>query len=185
LRQALSHEGGVGATDFEAALTAATTALAGADPDSAMIVYLGDGMITSGARNLDALRTELAGKAHFVGVGVGDGPDTQTLDALAAATGGYATTFDLSDDLGWRAFDLVAATISALFPDALPAAYVMTGATDSRHFTRICDHVYRFAPFRMDAAQRHAVHSYDEHLGVEAFLAGIDWYQALIEGLPQ
>jgi tetratricopeptide (TPR) repeat protein len=113
LRQALAHEGGVGATDFEAALQAATAELAGVDPDTAMIVYLGDGMITSGARNLDALRTELAGKAHFVGVGVGDGPDTQTLDALAAATGGYATTFDLSDDLGWRAFDLVAALHTA------------------------------------------------------------------------
>ena len=36
----------------------------------------------------------------------------------------------------------------------------------------------------MTAAQRQAIHSYDEHLGVDAFLAGIDWYQALIEGLP-
>ena len=110
---AVEHEGGVGATDFEAALAEATKQLAGVDPDSAMIVYLGDGMITSGARNLDALRTELAGKAHFVGVGIGDGPDTQTLDALAAATGGYATTMDLADDLSWRAFDLVAALHTA------------------------------------------------------------------------
>ena len=85
------------------------TLLAGVAPDDAMIVYLGDGVITSGARNLDALRAQLAGKAHFVGVGVGDGPDTQTLEALAAATGGYATTIDLADDVGWRAFDLVAA----------------------------------------------------------------------------
>jgi len=83
------------------------------------------------------------------------------------------------------AYDLVAETVAAHFPDAIATPYVQTGATDSRHFTRICDHVYRFAPFRMDAAQRHAVHSYDEHLGVEAFLAGIDWYQSLIERLPQ
>jgi len=109
LRHSLEHEGGVGATDFEVALAAAAVQLAGVDPDSAMIVYLGDGMITSGNRHLDALRAELAGKAHFVGVGIGDGPDTQTLGALAAATGGYTTTMDLADDLGWRAFDLVAA----------------------------------------------------------------------------
>ncbi|HEY5948786.1 MAG TPA: tetratricopeptide repeat protein, partial [Kofleriaceae bacterium] len=63
----------------------------------------------SGTRQLDTLRARIAGKAHFVGVGVGDGPDTQTLDALAAATGGYAATIDLSDDIGWRAFDLIAA----------------------------------------------------------------------------
>ena len=66
-------------------------------------------MITSGARNLDALRAQLAGKARFIGVGVGDGPDTQTLETLAASTNGYATTIDLADDVGWRAFDLVAA----------------------------------------------------------------------------
>jgi carboxypeptidase PM20D1 len=82
-------------------------------------------------------------------------------------------------------FDLVAGVVDEHFPDALVTPYVQTGATDSRHFTRICDHVYRFAPFRMDAAQRRAIHSYDEHLGVEAFLAGIDWYRALIERLPE
>jgi hypothetical protein len=113
LRQRLDSEGGVGATDFEAALAAAVQQLVGSDPDSAMIVYLGDGLITTGARNLDALRAELVGKARFVGVGVGDGPDTQTLGGLAAATGGYATTMDLADDLDWRAFDLVAALHTA------------------------------------------------------------------------
>jgi carboxypeptidase PM20D1 len=83
------------------------------------------------------------------------------------------------------AYDLVAATVTDRFPDAIATPYVQTGATDSRHFTRICDHVYRFAPFRMDAAQRHAIHSYDEHLGIDSFLRGIDWYQALIEALPR
>jgi tetratricopeptide (TPR) repeat protein len=109
LRAALRGEGDVGATDFALALDAATKLLAGTNPDDAMIVYLGDGLVTSGARQLDALRRQLAGKAHFIGVGVGDGADTQTLEALAAATGGYSTTVDLADDLGWRAFDLVAA----------------------------------------------------------------------------
>jgi carboxypeptidase PM20D1 len=60
----------------------------------------------------------------------------------------------------------------------------MAGATDSRHFTRICDHVFRFAPFAMNAAQRQAIHSYDEHLGVDAYLAGIEWYRLLLESLP-
>ena len=83
-----------------------------------------------------------------------------------------------------EAFDLLVETIAARFPDAVPAAYVMAGATDSRHFARICEHVYRFAPFRMTAAQRQAIHSYDEHLDVDAFLEGIAWYRLLIESLP-
>jgi carboxypeptidase PM20D1 len=82
-------------------------------------------------------------------------------------------------------FELLARTVAEHFTDAVVAPYVQTGATDSRHFTRICEHVYRFAPFRMTAAQRRAVHSYDEHLGVDAFLAGIAWYRSLIESLPE
>lgn len=81
-------------------------------------------------------------------------------------------------------FDHVATLVAEHFPDAVVTPYIQAGATDSRHFTRICSHVYRFAPFRMTAAQRRAIHSYDEHLGVDSFLAGIDWYQGLIEGLP-
>ena len=82
-----------------------------------------------------------------------------------------------------EAFDLLAATIAADFPDAVVSPYVMMAATDSRFFTGICDRVYRFAPFRMSKAQREAIHSYDERIGVDDFVAGVDWYQHLIEGL--
>lgn len=83
-----------------------------------------------------------------------------------------------------EAFALIESTISELFPDAVPAPYVMMAATDARHFTAICERVYRFAPFRMTKAQRQAIHSYDEHLGIDAFLDGVRWYRTLIERLP-
>ena len=86
-----------------------------------------------------------------------------------------------SDD---PAFALLEQTITDVFPDAVPAPYVMMAATDSRSFARICDRVYRFAPFRMTKAQREAIHSYDEHIGVDDFLDGVRWYQRLIESLP-
>jgi carboxypeptidase PM20D1 len=60
----------------------------------------------------------------------------------------------------------------------------MMAATDARHFTAICDRVYRFAPFRMSKAQREAIHSHDEHLGVEDLLDGVRWFRRLVEGLP-
>ncbi len=109
LRRALGTEGGIGATDVAGALDSALPLLAGVAPEDATIIYLGDGVITTGATQLDALRAKLAGKAQFVGVGLGDGVDTRMLAGLAAATGGYATTIDLADDLDWRALDLVAA----------------------------------------------------------------------------
>jgi carboxypeptidase PM20D1 len=84
-----------------------------------------------------------------------------------------------------HAFEFLESTIGELFPDAVPAPYVMMACTDSRFFTRICDRVYRFAPFRMTKAQRESIHSYDEHLGVDAFLYGVRWYRRLIERLPR
>ena len=67
LRTSLAAEGDVGATDFGAALDAATGLLAGVAPDDAMVVYLGDGVITSGratstrcARSSSARRTSSA-----------------------------------------------------------------------------------------------------------------------------
>jgi carboxypeptidase PM20D1 len=82
------------------------------------------------------------------------------------------------------AFDLIETTISEVFPDAVPAPYVMMAATDSRFFTAICSRVYRFAPFRMTRAQRAAIHAADERLGTEAYLDGVRWYRRLIERLP-
>lgn len=83
------------------------------------------------------------------------------------------------------AFALLEQTITDLFPDAVPAPYVMMAATDARFFTAICERVYRFAPFRMTRAQRASIHSFDEHLRIGDFLDGIDWYQRLIERLPR
>jgi carboxypeptidase PM20D1 len=82
-------------------------------------------------------------------------------------------------------FELLEQCIGELFPEALATPYVMMAATDSRHFTAISEHVYRFAPFRMTKAQRQAIHSYDEHLGVADLVDGARWYQLLIERLPR
>lgn len=81
------------------------------------------------------------------------------------------------------AFELLEATVSSVFPEAVPVPYVMYAATDARHFTDICPRVYRFAPFRMDAEQRESIHSYDERLGVEDFLDGVRWYRTLLDSL--
>jgi carboxypeptidase PM20D1 len=82
------------------------------------------------------------------------------------------------------AFRLLESTIAETFPDAVPAPYVMMAATDSRFFTAICDRVYRYAPFRMTLAQRQSIHAVDEHLGIDDFVAGVGWYQRLIERIP-
>jgi carboxypeptidase PM20D1 len=110
---------------------------------------------------------------------VGKGVEIDVVEAYGPSPLSPYSTAEARDD----AFGLLEDTIAEVFPDAVPAPYVMMAATDSRHFTEISDRVYRFAPFRMTKAQRESIHSYDEHLGVDAFLDGVRWYRRLIERL--
>jgi len=99
--------------------------------------------------------------------------------AVSVVEAGEASPISPVDD----AFGLIEQTTAELFPDAVPTPYVMLAATDSRHFTAICERVYRFAPFRMSRAQRAQIHAADEHLMVEDYLDGVRWYRRLIEGI--
>lgn len=82
-----------------------------------------------------------------------------------------------------EAFSLVTDTIAEVFPEAVPAPYTVMAATDSRFFYEISDRVYRFAPFRMTAAQRATIHAADENIRVDDYLDGIRFYRRLIESL--
>lgn len=110
LRAFLDKDAGLGETDLGQALAGAVQLL---DGQPGYVVYVGDGAATGERRTIDELRDGVAGKATFIGLGVGDGADLTTLSALADATGGVATAIDLGDDLGWRALDLVAALYTA------------------------------------------------------------------------
>ncbi|MBL8621614.1 MAG: FecR domain-containing protein [Myxococcales bacterium] len=110
LRAFLTKDAGLGETDLGQALAGAAQLL---DGQPGYVVYVGDGAATGERRTIDELRDAIAGKATFIGLGVGDGADLTTLSALADATGGVAAAVDLGDDLAWRALDLVAALYTA------------------------------------------------------------------------
>ncbi|KAB2858486.1 MAG: hypothetical protein F9K43_24640, partial [Bauldia sp.] len=92
----LTADGGLGETDLVTSLEGAVKLL---DGEPGYVVYLGDGTATGGRRTIDQLRDAVAGKATFIGVGIGDGSDMPTLSALADATSGMALHVDLGDDL--------------------------------------------------------------------------------------
>jgi carboxypeptidase PM20D1 len=78
------------------------------------------------------------------------------------------------------AWDLLSRTITSTFDGAVVAPYIQLGASDSRHFARICDHVYRFSPFEMTGEQRRTLHAMNENIGVETWLRGIGFYTRLV-----
>lgn len=85
-----------------------------------------------------------------------------------------------SDGPEW---ERLAGVIAEVFPDAIVAPYVMLQASDSRHFTRISDTVYRFLPFDITAAERGTLHAIDESIRVSTWKRAIDFYDRLIARL--
>ncbi len=82
-----------------------------------------------------------------------------------------------------RAWELIKGTIESSYPGTIVTPYVMLGASDSRHFTRISDHVYRFTPFEMSKEERGTLHAKNERIGVTTFLKGVGFYTRLVSKL--
>ncbi|MHB1172485.1 MAG: M20/M25/M40 family metallo-hydrolase [Lacisediminihabitans sp.] len=78
------------------------------------------------------------------------------------------------------AWDLIRTTIEETFPGTIVTPYVMLAASDSRHYTRISDFVYRFSPFEMSKEERGTLHARNERMRVATFLRGVEFYTRLI-----
>ncbi|GAA1940500.1 M20 family peptidase [Microbacterium aoyamense] len=78
----------------------------------------------------------------------------------------------------WRR--IATAVGSALGEDIVTTPYLQLGASDSRFFTTISNHVYRFTPFHLTRSERDALHSHNERIRVDVWLRGIEFYRALV-----
>ncbi|GAA1993698.1 M20/M25/M40 family metallo-hydrolase [Microbacterium pumilum] len=78
----------------------------------------------------------------------------------------------------WRR--LATAVTTSLGADVVTTPYLQLGASDSRWFTTVSEHVYRFTPFHLTRSERDALHAHDERIRVDVWLRGIEFYRALI-----
>lgn len=79
----------------------------------------------------------------------------------------------------WRR--IAQAVGEALGEQIVTTPYIQLGASDSRWFTVISDHVYRFTPFHLTRSERDALHSHNERIRIEVWLRGIGFYRALLQ----
>lgn len=75
---------------------------------------------------------------------------------------------------------LAAAVGRTLGEHVVTTPYLQLGASDSRWFTAISDHVYRFTPFHLTRGERDALHSHDERIRIDVWLRGIGFYRELL-----
>lgn len=78
----------------------------------------------------------------------------------------------------WRR--IATAVRDTLGRDVVPTPYLQLGASDSRWFTGMSDHVYRFTPFHLTGDERDALHAHDERIRIDVWLRGIRFYRELL-----
>ena len=99
---------------------------------------------------------------------------------LRVVTGSDPSPVSRADN---EAFALIGAAARSVYPDAAVAPYVMVQASDSRHFSQVCDSVYRFMPFDLSREELGTLHAADERITVAALHRGAGFYRYLIRHL--
>lgn len=79
------------------------------------------------------------------------------------------------------AFKLVEKAVKEVFPDVVPAPYLMTAASDSRFLSRVCDNCIRFAPFIINNEQLGSVHGLNENVDVDTLAPAVDFFKYVMK----
>ena len=91
---------------------------------------------------------------------------------------GFASPLSDSES---EAFRLVERAVTATFPGVITSPYLMTGASDSRFLSRVCDQCLRFAPFQISNAQLSTVHGIDENVDLASLSPAVDFYKFILK----
>jgi len=94
--------------------------------------------------------------------------------------GGFSADPPAVVDPGSPWFEVVAETVQEVFSGVAVAPWIMTAATDSRHFVPIADTVLRFAPFTATPEDLGRIHGTDERLRVGDADRVVAFYASLI-----
>ena len=86
-------------------------------------------------------------------------------------------------DIHGEAFRTVQRVIDKTFPGCAGSPYVMTGATDSRFYHRICDNVVGFAPVIYGPEQMKSMHGLNENIEYNCLPGAVNFYKNLIDAL--
>lgn len=79
------------------------------------------------------------------------------------------------------AYDKVAAAVAGTWQGVIVTPYLMVQCSDSRHYGRISDHVYRFSAMDLTREERASIHGSDEGIRLETIHKSVEFYLRLLK----
>ena len=61
--------------------------------------------------------------------------------------------------------------------------FIMVATTDSRHYQKMTDSIFRFSPYKLDLKESGGIHGHDERISVENLNRGLAFYSGLLSSL--
>ena len=80
------------------------------------------------------------------------------------------------------AFERLTTSIRATWPGTVATPYLMLACSDSRHYARHYDHVYRFSAMPMSKEERGLIHGDNERIQIKHMAEAVQFYKQLIHG---
>lgn len=79
------------------------------------------------------------------------------------------------------AWNKVAASVAETWKGCVVAPYLMVQCSDSRHYGRISNHVYRFSAMDMTSEERKTIHGNNERIRLETIGKAVEFYLRLLQ----
>ena len=80
-----------------------------------------------------------------------------------------------------EAWDKVAAAVAETWRGCVVAPYLMVQCSDSRHYGKLSNHVYRFSAMDLTAEERRTIHGNNERIRIETLHRSVEFYIRLMQ----
>ena len=82
---------------------------------------------------------------------------------------------------GCASWDKVVAAVAETWKGCIVTPYLMVQCSDSRHYGRISDHVYRFSAMDLTAEERRSIHGNNEKIRLDCLHRSVEFYIRLLK----